>query len=43
MGNACCYALEKILSSCLLSNKLKVNTYKTITAILLDVLYGCET
>ena len=40
MGNAC-YSLEKILSSRLLSKKLKVNTYKTI--ILPDVLYGCET
>ena len=27
MGNACYYSLEKILSSCLLSKKLKVNTY----------------
>ena len=33
--------LEKILSSRLLSKKLKVNTYKTI--ILPVVLYGCET
>ena len=41
MGNACCYSLEKILSSRLLSNKLKIKTYKTI--ILLVVLYGCET
>ena len=30
MGNACYYSLEKILSSSLLSKKLKVNTYKTI-------------
>ena len=37
MGNACYYSLEKILSSHLLSKKLKANTYKTI------VLYGCET
>ena len=29
MGNACYYSLEKILQSRLLSNKLKVNTYKT--------------
>ena len=29
MGNAC-YSFEKILSSCLLSKKLKVNIYKTI-------------
>ena len=27
VGNACYYSLEKILSSCLLSKKLKVNTY----------------
>ena len=38
MGNACYYSLEKILSSHLLSKKLKVKTYKTI--ILLN---GCET
>ena len=41
MGNACYYSLEEILSSHLLSKKLKVNTYKTI--ILPVVLYGCET
>ena len=41
MRNACYYSLEKILSSCLLSKKLKVKTYKTI--ILPVVLYGCET
>ena len=41
MGNACYNSLEKILSSHLLSKKLKVNTYKTI--ILPIVLYGCET
>ena len=40
MGNACYYSLEKILLSCLLSKKLKLNTYKTI--ILPVVLYGCE-
>ena len=33
-------SLQKILSSHLLSKKLKVNTYKTI--ILPVVLYGCE-
>ena len=38
---ACYYSLEKILSSHLLSKKLKVNTYKTI--ILPVVLYGCVT
>ena len=41
MGNACYYSLEKILSTRLLSKKLKVNTNKTI--ILMVVLYGCET
>ena len=41
MGNACYYSLEKMLSSHLLSKKLKVNAYKTI--ILPVVLYGCET
>ena len=41
MENACYYSLEKILSSRLLSKKLKVKTYKTI--ILPVVLYGCET
>ena len=41
MGNACYYSLQKILSFCMLSKKLKFNTYKTI--ILLVVLYGCET
>ena len=40
MGNACYYSLEKILSSRLLSKKLKVKTYKTI--ILPVVLYGYE-
>ena len=30
VGNACYYSLEKIVSSHLLSKKLKVNTYKTI-------------
>ena len=30
MGYACYYSLEKILSSRLLSKKLKVNTYKTL-------------
>ena len=43
MGNACYYSLEKILSSRLLSKKLKVNTYKTIIGLLPVVLYGCET
>ena len=41
MSNACYYFLGKILSSRLLSKKLKVNTYKII--ILPVVLYDCET
>ena len=41
MGNACYYSLETILSSRLLSKKLKVKTHKTI--ILPVALYGCET
>ena len=41
IGNACYYSLEKVLSSRLLSKKLKVKTYKTI--ILPVALYGCET
>ena len=38
MGNACYYSLEKILSSRMLSKKLKVKTI-----ILPVVIYGCET
>ena len=43
MRNACYYSLEKVLSSRLLSKKLKVNrpTHKTIIPSV--VLYGCET
>ena len=41
LGNACYYSIEKILSSLLLFNKLKANTYGTI--ILPAALYGCET
>ncbi|KAJ4448971.1 hypothetical protein ANN_00363 [Periplaneta americana] len=41
MGNACYYSVEKLLSSSLLSKKLKVRIYKTV--ILPVVLYGCET
>ena len=40
MGNTCYYSFKKILSSQLLSKKLKVNAYKTI--ILPVVFYGCE-
>ena len=38
MGNACYYSVEKMLSSRLLSKKLKVKTSKAII-----LLYGCET
>ena len=43
MSNACYYSLEKILSSRLLSKKLKVNrpTYETTT--LLVIFHVCET
>ncbi|KAJ4430852.1 hypothetical protein ANN_19443 [Periplaneta americana] len=41
IGNAYYYSDEKLLSSSLLSKKLKLNIYKTI--ILPVVLYGCET
>ena len=41
MENACYYSLQEILSSHLLSKKLKVNTCKT--TILPVVLYGCQT
>jgi hypothetical protein len=40
-GNACCHSVQSLMSSRLLSRKLKVKVYKTI--ILPVVLYGCET
>jgi hypothetical protein len=40
-GNACCRSVHSLLSSRLLSRKLKVKIYRTI--ILPVVLYGCET
>jgi hypothetical protein len=40
-GNACYHSVQSLLSSRLLSRKVKVKTYKTI--ILPVVLYGCET
>jgi hypothetical protein len=40
-GNACCRSVHSLLSSRLLSRKLKVKIYKTI--ILPVVFYGCET
>ena len=39
-GNACYHSVQNLLSSRLLSNKLKIKIYRTI--ILLVVLYGCE-
>ena len=40
-GNACYYSLQNLLSSSLLSKKLKIKIYRTI--ILPVVLYGCKT
>src|SRR5215813_302754 len=41
LGNACYYSVQNLLSSSLLSLKLKIKIYRTI--ILPVVLYGCET
>jgi len=41
LGNACYYSVQNLLSSSLLSRKLKIKIYRTI--ILPVVLYGCET
>ena len=41
VGNACYYSVQNLLSSSLLSRKLKIKIYRTI--ILTVVLYGCET
>jgi hypothetical protein len=41
VGNACYHSVQSLLSSPLLSRKLKVKTHKTI--ILPVILYGCET
>ena len=41
LGNACYYLVQNLLSSGLLSKKLKIKMYRTI--ILPVVLYGCET
>ena len=41
VGNACYYSVQNLLSSGLLSKKLKIKIYRTI--ILPAVLYGCET
>jgi hypothetical protein len=40
-GNACCHSVQRLLSSCLLSNSLEIKMHKTI--ILLLLCYGCET
>ena len=40
-GNACYYSVQNLLSSSLVSKKLKIKIYRTI--ILPVVLYGCET
>jgi hypothetical protein len=39
--NACCYSVQNLLSSSLLSKNLKIKIYRTI--ILSVVLYGCKT
>jgi len=41
LGNACCYSVQNLLSSRLLSKNLKIKICRTI--ILPVVLYGCET
>ena len=41
LGNACYNSMQNLLSSSLLSKKLKIKIYRTI--ILPVVLYGCET
>jgi len=41
LENACYYSVQNLLSSSLLSKKLKIKKYRTI--ILPVVLYGCET
>ena len=40
LENACYYSMKNLLSSSLLSKKLKTKIYRTI---ILPVLYGCET
>jgi hypothetical protein len=40
-GNACYHSVQNLMSSSLLSNNIKIKTYKTI--ILTVVLNGCET
>jgi len=40
-GSACCYSVQILLSSSLVSKNLKIEIYRTI--ILPAVLYGCDT
>jgi hypothetical protein len=40
-GNTCCYSLQNLLSSRLISKNLRIKIYKTVS--LTVVLYGCET
>jgi len=39
-GNACFYSVQKLLTSRLISRKLKLKIYRTV--ILPELLYGCE-
>ena len=41
LGNACCYSVQNLFSSRLLSKNLKIKIYRTINFPV--VLYGCET
>jgi len=43
LGIACYYSVQNLLSSSLLSKKLKIKIYRTTSLILPVVLYGCET
>ena len=43
LGNACYYSVQNLLSSSLLSKKLKINILVYRTIILPVVLFGCET
>jgi len=43
VGNACYYSVQNLLSSSLVSKKLKIKIYRYRTIILPVVLYGCET
>ena len=43
LGNACYYSVQNLMSSSLLSKKLKINILVYRTIILPVVLFGCET